>query len=134
MLSPRAFVAASVVEHEQGNCCASRSRSWPDPENDSYCLRKLGILWRVDSCDMTSGFPLRAFRDGAASIDPKAEKAGGKHLPLRRTGELSALWRKGGLENMHEQPVSITMGFADYWGISPGTRSCRRVRQAAHSR
>jgi len=61
---------------------------------------------------------LRAFWDGAVSIDAKAEKLDEKHMPLCRAGELSELWRQGGLENVHEQPQTITMrfeSFADYW-------------------
>jgi SAM-dependent methyltransferase len=61
---------------------------------------------------------LRAFWDGAVSIDAEAEKLDEKHMPLCRTGELSELWRQGGLENIHEQPQTITMrfeSFADYW-------------------
>jgi SAM-dependent methyltransferase len=61
---------------------------------------------------------LRAFWDGAVSIDPKAEKTDQKHMPLCRAGELAELWRQGGLENVHEQSMVITMrfdSFADYW-------------------
>ncbi len=61
---------------------------------------------------------LRAFWDGAVHLDPKAEKLDERHMPLCRAGELSDLWRRGGLENVREQPHHITMGlasFADYW-------------------
>jgi hypothetical protein len=61
---------------------------------------------------------LRAFWDSAASMDAKAEKLDEKHMPLCRAGELSELWRQGGLENVREQPQVITMrfeSFADYW-------------------
>jgi SAM-dependent methyltransferase len=61
---------------------------------------------------------LRAFWDGAVSIDPKAERADEKHMPLCQAGELSELWRQGGLENVHEQSLVITLrfdSFADYW-------------------
>jgi SAM-dependent methyltransferase len=61
---------------------------------------------------------LRAFWDGAVSIDAKAEARDEKHMPLCRAGELSELWRQGGLENVHEQPQTVTMrfeSFADYW-------------------
>ena len=61
---------------------------------------------------------LRAFWDGAVRIDAKAEKLDEKHMPLCRAGELSELWRQGGLENIYEQPLAITMrfeSFADYW-------------------
>lgn len=61
---------------------------------------------------------LRAFWDGAVRIDAEAEKLDEKHMPLCRAGELSELWRQGGLENVHEQPLVVTMrfaSFADYW-------------------
>ena len=61
---------------------------------------------------------LRAFWDGAVSIDAKAEKLDERHMPLCRAGELSELWRQGDLENVREQPQMVTMrfeSFADYW-------------------
>jgi SAM-dependent methyltransferase/uncharacterized protein YndB with AHSA1/START domain len=61
---------------------------------------------------------LRAFWDGAVSADPGAGKLDEKHMRLCRAGELSALWRQGGLEDVHEQALGITMrfeSFADYW-------------------
>ncbi len=61
---------------------------------------------------------LRIFWDAAASLDPEAEKLDEKHMPLCRAGELSELWRQGGLENVDEQPLEISMRFAsraDYW-------------------
>lgn len=61
---------------------------------------------------------LLAFWDSLAATDPSAAKAAEKFMPLSRSGELSALWRQGGLEDVHEQPLVITMrfeSFADYW-------------------
>ena len=61
---------------------------------------------------------LRAFWDGAVSMNPKAEKLDERHMPLCRAGELSELWRQGGLDNVHEQSLTITMkfeSFVDYW-------------------
>jgi SAM-dependent methyltransferase len=61
---------------------------------------------------------LRAFWDSAVNLDSKAEKLDERHMPLCRAGELSGLWRQGGLENVHEHPHVITMrfeSFADYW-------------------
>ncbi len=61
---------------------------------------------------------LRRFWDAAVSIDAKAENQHEKHMPLCRRGELSQLWKRGGLENVQEQPLDITMrfeSFADYW-------------------
>ncbi len=61
---------------------------------------------------------LRAFWDAAVSIDSKAERLDERHMPLCRAGELAGLWRRGGLQNIREQPLMITMkfqSFADYW-------------------
>ncbi len=61
---------------------------------------------------------LRAFWDAAASIDARAVQLDEKHMPLCRAGELSQLWKQGGLENVHEQPQDIAMRFdtfLDYW-------------------
>jgi len=61
---------------------------------------------------------LRTFWDAAAHLDPQAEKLDEKHMPLCRAGELSQLWKQGGLENVREQALDITMrfsSFADFW-------------------
>jgi hypothetical protein len=61
---------------------------------------------------------LRVFWDAAVRIDARAETLDEKHMPLCRAGDLSHLWKRGGLENVHEQPLDITMrfeSFADYW-------------------
>ena len=61
---------------------------------------------------------LRAFWDAVVSIDASAERLDEKHMPLCREGELSQLWKQGGLESVHEQPLDITMrfhSFTDYW-------------------
>ena len=39
-------------------------------------------------------------------------------MPLCRAGELSALWKQGGLEDVRQLPLDVTMrfvSFADYW-------------------
>jgi SAM-dependent methyltransferase len=61
---------------------------------------------------------LRVFWDAAVSVDARAERLDEKHMPLCRAGDLSHLWKRGGLENVQEQPLDITMrfeSFADYW-------------------
>src|SRR5262249_1621705 len=61
---------------------------------------------------------LRAFWDAAVNADTQADTLDEKHMPLCRAGELSELWKHGGLENVDEAPLSITMkfdSFADYW-------------------
>ena len=57
---------------------------------------------------------LRRFWDAAIHIDPGAEKLDEKRMPLCRQGELSALWKGGGLEHIREQPVDIQMQFASF--------------------
>jgi SAM-dependent methyltransferase len=61
---------------------------------------------------------LRAFWDAAVQVDSGAEKLDEKGMPLCRAGELAELWRRGGLEEVREQALEITMrftSFADYW-------------------
>jgi SAM-dependent methyltransferase len=61
---------------------------------------------------------LRVFWDAAVSLDARAEQLDEKHMPLCRPGELASAWKQAGLENVHEQPLDITMrfeSFADYW-------------------
>jgi SAM-dependent methyltransferase len=78
---------------------------------------------------------LRTFWDSVVKLDPEAGKLDEKHMPLCREGELSALWRLGGLESVREQPVEIAMrfeSFADYWdpfllGQGPAGAYVRRL-------
>jgi SAM-dependent methyltransferase len=61
---------------------------------------------------------LRIFWDAAVSVDVNAEKLDEKRMPLCRLGELSQLWKQGGLENVREEPIDITLRFTsfdDYW-------------------
>jgi hypothetical protein len=61
---------------------------------------------------------LRVFWDAAVAVDPSAAQNDEKHMPLCREGELSALWKQAGLENVREQPIDIGMQFqtfGDYW-------------------
>lgn len=78
---------------------------------------------------------LRTFWDAAVHIDPPAEKFDEKHMPLCRRGELSALWKEGGLKDIREQPIEFQMrfaSFADYWdpflfGQGPAGAYVRRL-------
>ncbi len=78
---------------------------------------------------------LRTFWDAVVSLDPQAEKLDEKHMPLCRAGELSALWRQCGLENVREQSIDIELRFeslADYWdpfllGQGPAGSYVRRL-------
>lgn len=61
---------------------------------------------------------LRAFWDEASAFDPAAEASHETRMALCRRGELGALWRQVGLENVEEVPLTIAQHFAsfdDYW-------------------
>lgn len=61
---------------------------------------------------------LRAFWDGAVALDPAAASRDERHMSLCRRGELSALWRDVGLDDVDEAALTIEMEFAsfdDYW-------------------
>jgi ubiquinone/menaquinone biosynthesis C-methylase UbiE len=61
---------------------------------------------------------LRVFWDAVVATDPAAEKLDEKHMKLCHAGELAALWKQGGLDNVSEQPLDVTTkfaSFADYW-------------------
>jgi hypothetical protein len=61
---------------------------------------------------------LRIFWDEAIALKPGDDKQDERHMPLCRKGELSALWRKHGLRDVVEEPLTIEMAFAsfdDYW-------------------
>jgi SAM-dependent methyltransferase len=61
---------------------------------------------------------LRVFWDAVVETDPAAAKRDEKNMPLCREGELSKLWKEGGLEDVREQPLEITLAFAsfaDFW-------------------
>ncbi len=61
---------------------------------------------------------LRIFWDEAVALDPAADARDERHMPLSRKGELAALWRERGLEDVSETPLTIRTQFAsfdDYW-------------------
>jgi SAM-dependent methyltransferase len=61
---------------------------------------------------------LRTFWDAAVTIDAGVERLDEKYMPLCRAGELSDLWKRGGLEKVRERPIDISMrfkSFVDYW-------------------
>jgi len=78
---------------------------------------------------------LRTFWDAAVQLDPAAARLDEKHMPLCREGELSTLWRQGGLTSVREKPIDIRMrfeSFADYWdpfllGQGPAGAYVRRL-------
>ncbi len=73
---------------------------------------------------------LRRFWDAAVAIDPSVDPKDERHMPLGRAGELAALWRASGLEDVREGLVAIEMAFTsfrDYWepflaGVGPAGR------------
>jgi SAM-dependent methyltransferase len=111
----------------------------PDPKKALAELRRVTKPRGVISAavwDYGAGMRmLRTFWDSAVAIDSAAEKLDEKHMPLCRSGELAALWKQGGLESVHEEPIEIRMrfeSFADYWepfllGQGPAGSYVRRL-------
>jgi SAM-dependent methyltransferase len=61
---------------------------------------------------------LRIFWDEAVALDPAIDSRDERHMPLCRRGELAALWRDQGLEDVSEDALTIETRFAsfdDYW-------------------
>ena len=61
---------------------------------------------------------LRVFWDEAGALDPAAASQDERHMPLCRQGELGALWREHGLQDVSEQALTIQTRFSsfdDYW-------------------
>jgi SAM-dependent methyltransferase len=61
---------------------------------------------------------LRAFWDEAVALDRAIASRDERHMPLCKQGELSALWRAHGLQQVDEQPLVIDQAFEsfdDYW-------------------
>jgi len=61
---------------------------------------------------------LRVFWDEAVAVDPSIEPRDERHMPLVRAGELGALWKQQGLDDVHEAPLTVVLHFAsfdDYW-------------------
>jgi SAM-dependent methyltransferase len=59
---------------------------------------------------------LRAFWDEAIALDPAARDE--RRMPLCGQGELAALWRAGGLQQIEDEALAIDLRFAsfdDYW-------------------
>jgi SAM-dependent methyltransferase len=113
----------------------------PDPKKALSELRRVTKpLSKISAAvwDYSAGMRmLRLFWDAAIDIDPQAEKADEKHMPLCRAGELVALWKDGGLGEVRGQPINITMrfeNFADYWepfllGQGPAGSYARRLNE-----
>jgi SAM-dependent methyltransferase len=94
----------------------------PDPQKALREMRratKPGGRISAAVWDYGSGMRmLRVFWDAAIGVDATAENLDERHMPLCRDGELAQLWKQAGLENVHGQPLEITMrfeSFEDYW-------------------
>jgi SAM-dependent methyltransferase len=62
---------------------------------------------------------LRFFWDEAVAFDPAIEPRDERHMKLSRQGQLGDLWRKAGLVDVTEQPLTIDQSFSsfnEYWG------------------
>lgn len=61
---------------------------------------------------------LRVFWDEATSLNPATAARDERHMPLCRRGELAALWREHGLQDVSEEALAIRtrfVSFDDYW-------------------
>jgi SAM-dependent methyltransferase len=61
---------------------------------------------------------LRVFWDEAVKVTPAADRRDERHMPFCRPGELAALWRQHGLQDVVEEGLTIETrfaSFADYW-------------------
>jgi SAM-dependent methyltransferase len=61
---------------------------------------------------------LRIFWDEAVALDRDVDAKDERHMPFCRPGELAALWRAKGLDNVTEMPLTIQTGFSsfeNYW-------------------
>ena len=79
----------------------------PDPKKAVFELRRVtrpGGRLSAAVWDYGDGMQmLRRFWDAAIHIDPGAEKLDEKRMPFCRQGELSSLWKEGGLEHIRER-------------------------------
>ena len=61
---------------------------------------------------------LRVFWDEAIGLSPAMDARDERHMPLSRKGELAALWREHGLQDVVEETLTIQTRFGsfhDYW-------------------
>jgi SAM-dependent methyltransferase len=61
---------------------------------------------------------LRVFWDEAVALDPTIAPRDERNMPLCRRGDLAAVWRANGLEQIEEQAIVIELAFDsfdDYW-------------------
>jgi len=94
----------------------------PDPARavrEMARVTKPGGLVAAAVWDYAEGMEmLRVFWDEAIAFDPTIEPQDEGHMPLCKSGELTALWKQQGLENVQEEPLTVALHFAsfdDYW-------------------
>ncbi len=61
---------------------------------------------------------LRAFWDEAIALTPGMDARDERHMPLSRSGELAALWRRHRMQDVVEEALTIETAFSsfdDYW-------------------
>lgn len=61
---------------------------------------------------------LRVFWDEAVALEPSVAGRDERNMPLCRRGELAALWRAHGLQQVEERALAVELSFAsfeDYW-------------------
>ncbi len=94
----------------------------PDPARavrEMMRVTKPGGVVAAAVWDYGSGMEmLRVFWDEAIAFDPAIEPHDERHMPLCRQGELAALWRQAGLQDVQEAPLDVVLHFAsfdDYW-------------------
>ena len=93
---------------------------------------------------------LRFFWDEAVALDPSVEPRDERHMKLSHQGQLAELWKKAGLVNVREEPLTIDQAYSsfdDYWepftkGAGPGGAyvvslsedRCRQLEARLHTR
>ena len=95
----------------------------PDPNKAAAEMRRVTRAGGVISAcvwDYNAGMQsLRFFWDEAVALDPAIEPKDERHMKLSHQGQLGELWKKTGLVNVQEEPLTIDQAFAsfdDYWG------------------
>lgn len=103
----------------------------PDPDAAASEMRRVTRHGgRVAACVWDYGGEmqmLRYFWNAAAALDPASAARHEERMRLCRQGELEALWRGAGLEDVRETGITIETrfgSFADYWqpflgGVGP---------------
>jgi SAM-dependent methyltransferase len=94
----------------------------PDPDkalNEMIRVTRPGGIVAAGVWDYGQGMEmLRAFWDEAIALDPAIDVRDERHTRLSRYGELAALWRIHGLQDVSDEALTINTrfeSFDDYW-------------------